>query len=141
MGSMKTPLLINEDRSTTTQVRRADADGPDALRTSILKPGVGEVVSENSPRLSFADQAGHALEDVSTIPARRARGGYASGEEEDCMGCNSRLKWLALPLLALAVVVFMAKVSSGSPHDGPHHPAEPAGSQADWDWESAQGVS
>ena len=140
MGSVKQPLLINEDRSTTTQVRRAD--GPDALRTSILKPGVGEVVSENSPRLSFADAQGHALEDVSTIPARRARGGYASGEEEDCMGCDSRLKWLALPLLALAVVVFMAKVSSGSPHDGPHHPAEPAGSQADWDWESAQeGVS
>ena len=116
MGSVKQPLLINEDRSTTTQVRRAD--GPDALRTSILKPGVGEVVSENSPRLSFADQAGHALEDVSTIPARRARGGYASGEEEDCMGCNSRLKWTCTDLSRVTSTTSILQKILPEPSDG-----------------------
>ena len=117
-------------------------------RTSsgILKPGVGKVVEVGSPRLSFADFSGHALENVAEIPSRQS-GRYSSShrgadEEDPCAECAdircSPLRWLLLPLIALVVFAFIYYLTPD-----PKRPIEPKpdGSLSSAEWADEEPVA
>lgn len=119
--SMNARLLEGAGRDPAPPPHARDSLRRSRSGSSILKEGVGPVVNPQSPRLSFADQLGGELEDVSTIPARGQKYVSLSSDGDDRGGTGSCTRNRMLALLILVGVVLLVAIigwsTSGSSGD------------------------